>query len=78
LLYERFVTIGFDTRGPWMFFRDYKGLVLHQVQIGAESFYFWLRQERFWTTLLLPLVIVWAIAGGLVPAIRWVRNGFRT
>jgi hypothetical protein len=78
LLYERFVTIGSNTQGPWMLFRDYKDLVFYHVQISGESFSFWLLRQRFWTTLLLPPVIVWAIAGGLVPAIRWVRNGFRT
>ena len=78
LLYERLVAIGLDSQGPWMLYRDYKWLVFHHVQIGTESFSFWLLQERFWTTLLFPPFIVWAIAGGLVPAIRWVRNGFRT
>ena len=78
LLYDRLVTIGLETEGPWMLYRDYAWLVFYHVQVSTESFSFWLQQQRFWTMLLLPLIIVWAVAAGLAPAIRWVRNGFRT
>src|SRR6266513_1177712 len=71
--YERFIIVG-STEGPWVYYRDYKGLVFYHVEVSAGHFSFWLQEERFWTTLLLPLVVAWAIAVGLVAAVRRVRN----
>ncbi len=74
MLYERSVTIGFS-EGPWMHYRNYEGLVFYRVQLDADHFSFWLQEERFWATLLLPLVVLWAIAVFLVPVVRWVASG---
>jgi len=75
--YERFITIG-DTSGPWALYDHYGSLVFHHVEISGQNFSFWLETQKFYTILLLPPVIVWLIAVGLLPALRWVRNGFRT
>ena len=75
--YERFITIG-DTSGPWALYGHYGSLVFHHVEIRGQSFSFWLETQKFYTILLLPTVMVWFIAAGLLPALRWVRNGFRT
>jgi len=77
MAYERFITIG-SAIGPWNLYRDYSSLVFHDVNVSAEKFSFWLREQRFWSTLLLPPILAWIFAVGLVPALRWVRDGFRT
>jgi hypothetical protein len=75
--YERFITIG-DTSGPWALYGNYDNLVFHHVEISGQSFSFWLETQKFYTILLLPPVIVWLITAGLIPALKWVRNGFHT
>jgi hypothetical protein len=76
-VYERFVTIG-DTSGPWVLYGHYGSLVFHQVEINGETFFFWLQNQMFYTTLCLPPFIAWLFAAVLLPALRWVRRGFRT
>ena len=77
MAYERFITIG-SPFGPWNFFRDYSSLVFHGVSVSGERLDFGLLEERFWLALLFPPILAWIFAGCLVPALRWVRDGFRT
>ena len=77
MAYERYVTIG-NTNGPWALFGDYTTLIFHHAEVDARAsrFSYWLLSQRFWTALLLPVLLAWVVAGS-VPALRWVRRGFR-
>jgi hypothetical protein len=50
------------------------GSDLFKPDAGPELYFL---RQRFFTMLLVPIVIVWGIAAGLVPALRWVIEGFR-
>lgn len=82
--------VGYEyfTTGPWDYFGDNKGLIFfswvknqsyNKSPIeGFDDLSLVLRTQRFWTTLLLPIIVAWVLAGALVPALRWVRRGFHT
>lgn len=74
-VYERCITIG-DTSGPWVFFRDYGTLIFYHVEIRADQFSFWLLSQRFWTVLLVPVFVLWTLAG-LAHTRGWIRRGFQ-
>lgn len=71
--YERFVTIG-NVDGPWVLFGHYGSLIFYHVQIQGHDFSFWLKRQFFFTTLFLPLIIIWFAVIFLRPAARWVRG----
>ncbi len=74
VLYERFVTIG-NTDGPWAFYGDYETLIFHQVNIHGEKFAYWLKSQKFYTTLFLPLIALWLVPAFLLPSFRWILAG---
>jgi len=78
LLYERYVTLG-DATSKYAVLRaavgDYHALLFYATYTHDADFHFYLRTQRFWTVLLLPMILAGAIAA-LGPTLAWVRAGF--
>jgi len=78
LLYDRYVTLG-DATSKYAVLRAVVGedhpLFFYAAYTHDTEFHFYLRTQRFWTVLLLPVVFSWAIAA-LAPTVAWIRRGF--
>lgn len=70
------------TTGPWDYYAKNEGLVFFgwgkNLLSDKESLGLVFRSQRFWSMLLLPIVMIWAIVLLLIPAVRWVWRGFHT
>ena len=78
LLYERYVTLS-DATDKYADLMaavgDFHPLLFYATYTHNVDFHFYLRTQRFWTVLLLPAALSWAIAA-LASAVAWIRRGF--